>query len=378
MSNMYVNYLPEAVLIEILSKLPVKTLLLCKSVCKSWLNIISSSYFVQCHVHRAIIASRNNPTLLAIQNPVGDMAFAMSTLDLVIHQPQWRSKAVVDGNGRVDRLVMPHLFAYCRVVGSYNGIICLSNRFGNVVYLWNPSIRKCRKIPIPGDLLIIKSPIKIGFGYDSISNDYKVLRIVFGEKDDIVPVVRVYSANADLWREFRAPILKSWKFASHLQTKIVVNGVLYFDGGDELISFDLHREILGLVPFPSCIFRKMSHVLDFEDSVAVVFESFDDGLGVDLWTLSDVSRQVSWTKKISIDPDPDPDSESEIYLSCYLGAGKFYGSKSLDGMYLHNNILYDCENKETKFYGVREENIYATPLKYVESLVSLNGFEQVE
>lgn len=367
---MSLKYLPEAVLIEILSKLPVRTLLLCKSVCKSWLNIISSPYFVKSHLHHAIVVSRNNPTLLAIQNPSGDLAFATSTLDLVRHQPQW---AVVDGNGPVDRLDMPHLFAYCRVVGSYNGIICLSNRFGNVVYLCNPSIRKCRKIPIPGDLLMIKSPIKIGFGYDSISNDYKVLRIVFGKKDDLVPVVRVYSANADLWREFRAPILKNWQFVSHLQTKIVVNGVLYFDGEDELISFDLHREILGLIPFPSCIFRKRSHVMDFEGSVAIVVESIGDGLGIDLWTLSDVSGQVSWTKRFGIDPD----SESEIFLSCYLGAGKFYGSKSLDGIYLHN-VLYNYEKKETKFYGVREENIYATPLKYVESLVSLDGFEQVE
>ncbi|XP_074368365.1 F-box/kelch-repeat protein At3g23880-like [Apium graveolens] len=372
---MSVKYLPEAVLIEILSKLPVKTLLLCKSVCKSWLNIISSSYFVQTHLHRATIASRNNPTLLAIHNPAGDLAFAMSTLELVMHQPQWYSKVVVDGNGKVDCLNVPHIFAYCRVVGSYNGIICLSNRFGNVVYLWNPWISKCRKIPIPGDLLMIKSPIKIGFGYDSISDDYKVLRIVFTKKNDIVPVVRLYSANADLWREFRAPILNNWKFVSHLQTKVVVNGVLYFDGGDELISFDLHRELLGLVPFPSCIYKKRSYVLDFEGSVAVVFESIGDGLGTDLWTLSDVSGQLYWTKKFSVDPDAD--SESKICLSCYLGAGKFYGSKSINGMYLHN-ILYDCEKKETKFYGVREENIYATPLKFVESLVSLDGFEQVE
>lgn len=386
MSNNCVKYLPEGVMIEILLRLPVKTLLICKSVCKSWLCIISTSYFIKSHLHRVIVASRNNPTLLTIQNqnPAGHLApFATSNFDLLIHQPQRRDTDVHHCDGidfssypvHFDFLYVPHHFACCRVVGACNGIICLSNRFGNVVYLWNPATRKCRKLPIPGDLQVINSPIKIGFGYDTISNQYKVLRIVFGKKYHLVPVVRVYSTNADSWREFRAPILKNWKFVTHLQTRIVVNGVLYFDGGDELISFDLHKEILGLVPFPSCIVRKRSHVLDFEGSVAIVFESICDGLGIDLWTLVDVSGQLSWTKKFSVDTDAGP--ESEVCLSCYLGTGQFYGTRSLNGIYLHN-VLYDNDKKEAKIYGVREENIHAAPLTYVESLVSLEGFEQVE
>lgn len=381
MSKMSVTDLPEAVIMEILLELPVKTLLICKSVCKLWYYMISSDYFINCHLQRAIISSWDNPTLLKIQNPAGGLAFATSKLDLVVHQPQQNNKAADNGQALssypvdFDHLHLPHLFAYCRVVGSCNGIICLSNRFNNVVYLWNPSIRKCRKLPIPGGLLMIKSPVKIGFGYDSISNDYKVLRIVFERKNGLVPLVQVYSTNADCWKEFRTPILMNWNFAAHLQTNIVVKGVLFFDGGDELISFDSHKDILGLVPFPSCIFRKRSQLLDFEGSVAVVFESIGDGLGIDLWTLDSVSGEVSWTRKFSIDDDAD--SESEICLSCYLGAGRFYGSQSVNGIYLHN-VLYDYDKKETKVYGVREESTYATPLKYVESLVSLDGFEQVE
>ncbi|KAL1816592.1 hypothetical protein ACET3Z_019166 [Daucus carota] len=230
-------------------------------------------------------------------NPAGGLAFATSKLDLVVHQPQRLNKAADNGQAfssyplDFDHLHLPHLFAYCRVVGSCNGIICLSNRFNNIVYLWNPSIRKCRKLPIPGGLLMIKSPVKIGFGYDSISNDYKVLRIVFERKNGLVPLVQVYSTNADCWKEFRTPILMNWNFAAHLQTNIVVKGVLFFDGGDELISFDSHKDILGLVPFPSCIFRKRSQLLDFEGSVAVVFESIGDGLGIDLWTLDSVSGE---------------------------------------------------------------------------------------
>ncbi|KAK1398926.1 hypothetical protein POM88_008789 [Heracleum sosnowskyi] len=267
-----------------------------------------------------------------------------------------------------DRLVMPHIFDYSRVISSYNGIIYLADYFGSAVYLWNPSIRQCKKLPSLKPYATRSMPVKIGFGYDSISNGYKVFRIVFEKIFDVVPIVQVYSTNADIWREFHAPILKNWKI--YKQTNIVVNGVMYFDGGDELISFDLHNEVFGLVPFPSFIQRKGSDVLDFEGFVALVFESVGYGPGLDLWTLDDVSGEVSWTKRFSIEVN----SDRNIWLYCYLGAGQFYGCKLMNG----NVFLYDCdEKKEARYFELGEENSSLT-LKYIETLVSLDGFEQVE
>lgn len=60
-----------------------------------------------------------------------------------------------------------------------------------------------------------------------------------------------------------------------------------------------------------------------------------------------------------------------------LGAGQFYGKKLLNGNVFMYNVLYDCENKETKYYGVGMEIIFRT-LKYTETLVSFEGFHQVE
>lgn len=54
----------------------------------------------------------------------------------------------------------------------------------------------------------------------------------------------------------------------------------------------------------------MAEVLDFQSSVAMIFET---GPGVDLWTLDYVSGQLSWTKRISIWGD----LETDIWLSCY-------------------------------------------------------------
>ncbi|XP_063950444.1 putative F-box protein At1g32420 [Daucus carota subsp. sativus] len=383
--------LPEGMVAEILLRLPVKALLQCKSVCKLWLSIISNSYFIKSHLHRAITASMINPSVLNIECLPPDednLAFDVSTVAILStldectaelqQQRRRQCRLVNDGPSNLrqdlsssllhfDHLVMPRLFNHFRVISSYNGIICLANYFGSEVYLWNPSIRRCKKLPSFKPYATRSMPIKIGFGYDSISNSYKVFRIVYEKILDIIPIVQVYSTNDDIWRDFRAPILKNWKI--YKQTNIVVNGVMYFDSGDELISFDLHKEVFGIVPFPNFIQRKGSDILDFEGFVAIVFASVGYGPGLNLWTLDDVSNKISWTKRFSIETD----SETNIWLYCYLGAGQFYGYKLMNG----NIFLYDCdEKKETKYYELGEENSTLT-LKYTETLVSLDGFEQV-
>lgn len=84
------------------------------------------------------------------------------------------------------------------------------------------------------------------FGFDYISNDYKVFRILYERGGGFVPVVQAYSVTADCFNDFYAPILKNLmvnRLTQMAQTNIVVNGVLYFDGAGELVSFDLHEQV---------------------------------------------------------------------------------------------------------------------------------------
>ncbi|KAK1398892.1 hypothetical protein POM88_008755 [Heracleum sosnowskyi] len=358
--------LPQVMLTEIFLRLPVKSLLRCKSVCKPWLHTISNPDFIKSQ----IFASQKIHTLLNIVNEeqldAGNSA--ITETELVDFNGQGLSCSPI----HFEYLVMPHVFQPTQVICSCDGIICLYNKYGDVVYLWNPSIRRCKKLPPPTRQTSTSVPIMLGFGYDSSSNDYKVLRIVYENRYDFVPIVQVYSTNADCYREFRAPILKKWMVYArdninvYRRTNTFVNGVLYFDGGDELVSFDLHDEVFGLIPFPRFVQRKMSDVLDFKCSVAMIFES---GPGVDLWTLNNVSGQLSWTKKFSIEVD----IEMEIWVSFYLGAQQFYGTNSLN----RTCFLHDYEKKKTKYYGLGKESVLAT-LEYIETLVSLDGSEQVQ
>lgn len=395
-STTVIYNLQEEMITEIFVRLPVKALLICKSVCKPWLSIMSNPHFFKSHLHHAIIASQNYPTLLTLE----DGRPHVQAFPLIQQSIDWEddlfisddygedvpehqrhrelvNEALLDINGQdlsnspvhVVGLVKPRIFLHSHhVISSYNGIICLANIGFNEVYLWNPSIRKCKKIPAPPRHTSMFVNFKLGFGYDSISDDYKVVRFVYYHKTDEAMIVQVYSSNADRWRAFQEPTLKNWKIYKH--TNIVVNGFMYFDGGSELISFNLNKEIFGLVPFPKFVKKKRSDVLDFNGSVGMVFESVP---GIDLWTLDSCSSQMSWTKKFSIVAD----LETQIRLSSYLGAGQFYGRKFLGGYYFLYDILYDYEKRETKYCRLGDQSVLRH-LKYTESLISLDGFKPVE
>ncbi|KAK1567325.1 hypothetical protein Q3G72_010888 [Acer saccharum] len=48
--------LPLPILIDILSRLPVKTILQCKCVCRTWFNLLSDPYFAQMCLARAPVS----------------------------------------------------------------------------------------------------------------------------------------------------------------------------------------------------------------------------------------------------------------------------------------------------------------------------------
>ncbi|XP_023894882.1 uncharacterized protein LOC112006801 [Quercus suber] len=75
------------------------------------------------------------------------------------------------------------------------------NVSGNLIYLWNPSIRKLKKLP---DTCLSKLENVIpGFAYPSDSNDYKVVRISCRLRKMGTPTkaeAEVYTLSSDSWQ----------------------------------------------------------------------------------------------------------------------------------------------------------------------------------
>lgn len=131
------------ILIDILIRLPAKTLLRCTSICKSWYSLITSSYFITTHLNRN---NNNANNQILVRNFDGYNCYRG-----IDHYSVYRD------NETFDKLATFHVPFNCidgcfRVICNFNGLIFFSDdEFGHkqTMYLWNPSIRKFVTIPRP-------------------------------------------------------------------------------------------------------------------------------------------------------------------------------------------------------------------------------------
>ncbi|XP_050281159.1 F-box/kelch-repeat protein At3g06240-like [Quercus robur] len=110
---------------------------------------------------------------------------------------------------RIYETGIPSDFGLVKIVGSCNGLLCLTgfnpsnDKYSCPhpsidIYLWNPSIRKFKKLPDTclGQLRCVK----LRFDYHSENNDYKVVRISLSPLSG--HEIEVYTLSSDSWRRY--------------------------------------------------------------------------------------------------------------------------------------------------------------------------------
>ncbi|KAI3963624.1 hypothetical protein MKW92_014011 [Papaver armeniacum] len=141
----------DGILIEILSRLPVKSLLRFKSVCKRWLSLIKNdTYLIQLHSTRA----KSRPNLLVIvplqqQRKNGDGHWL--TLTKTPRQCILSAELLLgEGSGCEEpeaiihnvRMTVNNWFVYDQVLGPVNGLVCFIDWGEFAVRLYNVSTRE--------------------------------------------------------------------------------------------------------------------------------------------------------------------------------------------------------------------------------------------
>ncbi|WOG94800.1 hypothetical protein DCAR_0314097 [Daucus carota subsp. sativus] len=265
---------------------------------------------------------------------------------------------------------------------SCNGLVCLSlnkYRLPNM-YIWNPATRQGKALPLPK---ILQSAFLVctGFFFDSVSDDYKILRLLFSRGSR--PRVELYSTKSDSWSEIQ---LEEADISSvgYDRNKAVtsgpfIKGVLYMTGNKGLISFRLNRRVLKRVPWPSnyrtndklYLKKYEPKVFDYEGCAALVLQGNNEEL-LSLWTLDDDDEdggQGIWTKKLNLEGDIGMN-----WTSKYFGVGQLVAWEDYKRI-----ILYDCNKKEAKEHRLQlPSNWYIDSFfRHTESLVSLEGFRKL-
>ncbi|KAL2935637.1 F-box/WD-40 repeat-containing protein 1 [Bienertia sinuspersici] len=175
--NFFGDYLPEELLIEILSRLPVKSLLQFKIVCKSWYAIIESPSFISKHMENYYSHNDNCGGCLIMQIEV-TQAHEIENYQLLLNDNASRVIAYED--------VRTPINSNSYIRGPCDGLYYLWCYYEeDECFVWNPAINELKILPpltmkpnhLPSHITFTGMNNDYGFGYDSFTKDYKVVAI---------------------------------------------------------------------------------------------------------------------------------------------------------------------------------------------------------
>ncbi|KAK1435312.1 hypothetical protein QVD17_01073 [Tagetes erecta] len=169
---------------QILLRSDVKDLIRFKSVCKSWHCLITSRRFIDHHLNISYNKDRYNS--------------------------EHTHRRIILAQYFVRYYEHEH-FLLQNLVGTSNGLVCIFSFFVFKILIGNPMSREVRQLKLPQYGL----PVCYGFGYDSSTDDYKV--IIGTWKSLNSSCLRVLRLKSGVWR-----VIKQTKYVFDRK-----DGVLY-------------------------------------------------------------------------------------------------------------------------------------------------------
>ncbi|XP_050226574.1 F-box/kelch-repeat protein At3g23880-like [Mercurialis annua] len=268
------SYMPQHMVEAILSKLPVKSLVRFMSVSQSWNSLITNPSF-------SLLRSNFAHNVLVL-NP----DFELLTIDHA-------SNSLITLNFPFNR---PHM----QIIGSCNGLVCISltGDYENMI-VWNPCTGIFRELPNPS---CPKDSIyySYGFGYDSLSKDFKILLAVEEYADDSQSVfyyVEVFSLKQNSWKRIRYSINPQESIVgepSYRMRGTHLNGVLYWNLHELVHVFDLGSENFSTLPSPGS-----------DGYLGVLDNCLSLSAFTGIWILKCCGVANSWDKFVSLSTEDD-------------------------------------------------------------------------
>ncbi|PIA30071.1 hypothetical protein AQUCO_05700049v1 [Aquilegia coerulea] len=295
--------LPDHIIEQILSRLPARSLLRFRCVCKTWCNLISDCVFIDLHRKRSIERG------------------TITKLNLKSKDRRYKSYLIPDcaNPNQVRKIVYPSKdtsWFSCNL-GSCNGLVCLKQENLNkksTLCVWNPSTRKYATIPqhSPWD-----DSSSYGFYYSFISNDYKLLKITY--QNDQSSLLMVYSFGENTWTNMGDISY------SYFETDVgkLFNGAIYwiaYDSNDTkftkiLVAFDLAHETFLEVPMPENYYNLGASSVEIIELAGCLSLVCNNRLVCEVWLMKNYGRKVSWTKLFTIKPPNDVRSFRPLYIA---------------------------------------------------------------
>lgn len=338
--------IPDDVVFDILSRLPVQSLLKFRCVCKSWNDLISNnSQFINSQLQRSIESNCSQKLMLFeySSKKIGFIGYEISD----------------HGRKKIDTPLY-NRYRNIEVLCSCNGVVLLRVIEAATFILWNHVIRKTKCVVFLPKYRFGRSA-SFGLCYDSSVDSYKILNT---GNDELV--LRVYDVKSKCLtvKETNYLILRD-------SPGVVANGMVHWVGfrwddcSVAIVYYDLLEAGFKEVSKP------VDNVLDAADiGLAVLrgqlcFYSFTLAKKLEIWVMKEYGKKESWTNLMVI---PKIRNVRRLKVLSFTEKGE---------------VLLELDERELVVYN-SSESTFRTIIKkcgsitgwtmtsYVESLVLLN------
>ncbi|KAL5728737.1 hypothetical protein ACHQM5_001785 [Ranunculus cassubicifolius] len=360
----------EIVCQEILSRLPVTTIIRFWSVSKLWYSLRYDHNFIKRHISRSVGSSK----VIILSSEKSDRDHSVLSFYLLDNN--------MEGNKAKTEILFstPVYKDYYEMLPPCDGLVCFSSSFKKDIYVLNPSTRELIELPNvdnPGDLVAM-SPCKlIGFGFDKTRGKYKVMCAFHG----ILPDSKCFIYEL-------GPVNGRWRRINDLPYRIRLSEHAYLNGTmhwliphkfqrivEGILSFNLEDEKFQVISLPSCNTwestymkfpsrRSVVYLRTFGGYLYLITTLIETDLRsclLDFWRLKDYEK-CAWVHEVRVcfvlkslrPPVPIDMRDGKVFL---LSEKKLYS---------HDLELHDSTNIRINQMGDFQGN-------YVQSLVPIIG-----
>lgn len=259
------GFLPDEVIIQVLARLPVKSLFRAKTVCKLWYKLSSDKYFVQLYNE---VANKNSMVLVEVSD-----------------SPELKSSLICADNLRgVSELSLDFLKDRVKVRASCNGLLCCSSiPDKGVYYVCNPMTREFRLLPRSRERPVTRfypdgEATLVGLGCNLSAQKFNVVLAgyhrTFGHRPDGTFICMVFDSDTNKWRKFVS--FQDDRFTLMNRNQVVfVHGSLHWltSGCSYILSLDLNCDVWRKISLPDeVIYRagNIAHLLELDGCLSVI------------------------------------------------------------------------------------------------------------
>ncbi|KAI3927261.1 hypothetical protein MKW92_048490 [Papaver armeniacum] len=360
--------IPWDILLDILIRLPLKSIVRFRCVNQSWYSKLKCPKFLKARIDYAVEMGKFN---LMIHHHNDMYTFNYNS-----------SLSTCEESNHIEYPVESAMFGI-GVLGCCNGLVLLKhvNKFNfYVLILWNPTTNECKRIPSP--LIEPKRVrrqryVEYGFGYDEQIEDFKVVHLREALHDGWCEV-QVYTLKENSWRRIDSVEIDGLYYPKMSDMgRWPVNGGFHwivqversdFLDGFFLLRFEFETEEFNAVPLlPDfdvdarinlCVLRGSLCCFCCNTEVIRVRE------------LKDSEEEESWTKLFTIEVRKHFGAVASFMPLHFLNNGKIVLGLQLSDGCLHI-VLCDPKHVTFETIKVHDAGCPESTSVYVESLFSL-------